>query len=99
MSDENSQLIADAIRAVKHPAIDLSLVELGIIRRFSVHGTSVHVEFAWPFQGIPIRDQLILSVKSPVENLGAQMTFSEDIMSNEERQKFLMLEQMAWRGL
>ena len=91
--------IEEIIGSVMHPAIDLSLITLGIIKDVKVTDEKVEVAFAFPFPNIPIGEQLINSVKIPVTNLGVAFDYQVFIMTEEERQKFLQLEASAWRGM
>ncbi|MCF2136830.1 MAG: iron-sulfur cluster assembly protein [Candidatus Thorarchaeota archaeon] len=98
MTQLTDESLRELLLKIKHPAIDLSLLELGIIRKYSVDGDDVNIEFAWPFPGIPIRNQLIYSVQGPLTEIGANLKFTETIMDESEKQRFLMLEQAAWKG-
>jgi len=91
--------VRKALDQVKHPAIDLTLVELGIVKEVSVIGNSVTITLAFPSAGIPIEDRLINSVREPVEKLGAEVEVKTTLMEPAEVQKFLALEQEAWKGL
>ena len=91
--------VREVVDQVKHPAIDLSLAELGIVKEIAVAGNKVDITMAFPFAGIPIEAQLINSVRAPVENLGAEVEVKTTLMNPEEVQKFLALEQQAWKGL
>lgn len=92
------QKILETIANVMHPAIDLSLTTLGIVKDIEIVDNKVNVTFAFPFPNIPIADQLINSIKKPVTNLGAEFNFQVVIMTEEERQSFLKLEASAWKG-
>jgi len=87
------------ISQVKHPAIDRTLIELGIIKDKTLEGNKVILTFAFPFPNIPIKDYLINSVKRPLEELGLEVEVNTTIMNQEERQRFLALEQESWKGL
>ena len=91
--------VLKAIANVKHPAIDLSLLELGVVQTVEVENNKAKVTFAFPFANIPIADMLINSVKQPIINLGAEFEGSLVLMTEEEKQRFLMLEQSAWKGM
>ncbi|RLD63224.1 MAG: metal-sulfur cluster biosynthetic enzyme [Bacteroidetes bacterium] len=91
--------VLKAIEDVKHPAIDLSLVELGIVKTVEVENNKVKIIFAFPFPNIPIADMLINSIKQPIIGLGAEYEDSIVMMTEEEKQRFLMLEQSAWKGM
>ena len=91
----------DAVRvveSVKHPAIDLSLVELGMIRNINVENDMVTMEFVFPFPNIPIKEMLFSSVRNPLENMGFSVSFTESLMTQEEVQRFLSLETANWKG-
>ena len=83
---------------VKHPVIDLSLVELGIVRDIEIEGNQVMLTFAFPFPNIPIRDRLIKSVRDPLEKMGASLEVKETVMDQEQLVRFLALEKENWTG-
>lgn len=91
--------IQEAITNVMHPAINLSLTTLGIVKDIKISEEKAEVTFAFPFPNIPIEEQLINSVKIPVTNLGTEFKYQVVIMTDEQRQKFLQLEASAWKGL
>ncbi|MEA2042871.1 MAG: iron-sulfur cluster assembly protein [Bacteroidota bacterium] len=91
--------IEDTIDSVMHPAIDLSLTALGMVKELKVTDQKAEVTFAFPFPNIPIGEQLINSIKIPVTNLGAEFDYQVVIMTEEEKQKFLQLEASAWKGM
>ncbi|MCK4416878.1 MAG: iron-sulfur cluster assembly protein [Candidatus Latescibacteria bacterium] len=90
--------IRRAVGQVKHPAIDRTLVDLGILKDVTVKGSNVTITMALPFAGIPIKDQLVASVREPIEKLGAEVEVEITVMSEKERQAFLAMEQESWRG-
>lgn len=85
---------------VIHPAIDLSLPKLGIIKetRF-IDDTKVLVVFAFPFAEIPIADQLFYLVHSALQQIGLEMRYQVVVMNEAEKARFMELEASAWRGL
>jgi len=90
--------IRQAIEQVKHPAIDYTLMDLGIIKSFNIEGKKVAITFAFPFPGVPIKDLLIDSVRLPLENLGAEVEIETTVMNPEELEKFRVMEQDGWKG-
>lgn len=90
--------VVDALQNVEHPAISLSLIDLGILTDIELINQDVVVVFAFPFPNIPIADQLIQSVKDAVESLGLTLKFDIRTMTIEERERFLTLEASAWKG-
>ena len=94
--DISEEKVRNAVAQVKHPAIDRTLMELGILKDITVEGDTVFVTLAFPFPGIPIRELLIESVRKPVEELGAKVEVKTTVMTAEELQAFLAMEQEAW---
>jgi ATP-binding protein involved in chromosome partitioning len=102
MSEELSEEeVRKALAPVKHPAIDRTLVDLGIARDIKVEGNMVLITLALPFAGVPaqIRQIFINSLSAPLKQLGAEVKFELTIMTADELQKFLAMEQEGWRGL
>ncbi len=93
--------IISIIEEVQHPAINASLTTLGILQNVDIipEENKVTATFAWPFEGIPIRDMLINSVSQSLKNLNITFEFDEKIMSEGERQKFLQIEKANWKGM
>lgn len=83
---------------VKHPMIDRSLLDLGIIKDISVENDKIEITLAFPFPNIPIQEHLIDSVREPITKLGAEVEVKLTVMNQEELQKFLAMEQDAWKG-
>ena len=90
--------VREAIAPVKHPAIDRTLVELGMVKDVEVEGQKVLLTLAFPFPNIPIEGMLKNSLQQPIEKMGAEVEFKTMVMSQEELQKFLAMEQAGWKG-
>jgi metal-sulfur cluster biosynthetic enzyme len=90
--------IVQTIESIQHPAIATSLTNLGILQDIDIEGNTVKATFVWPFEGIPIREQIINSVKNAIENMGLKFKYNERIMNEDEKQRFLALEKKYWRG-
>jgi len=90
--------IIQTIESVEHPAIATSLVNLGILQDIDFEGNKVTATFVWPFANIPIKPQLINSVKEPLKNMGLEFEYEERIMDESEREHFLELEKKYWKG-
>ena len=95
VTKENVQNI---LKGVKHPAIDLSLMELGMVKSVNVEDGAVKIILAFPFPNIPIADQLVNSVLGPLKEKGIEATTEITTMSQEEVQHFLSLETANWKG-
>jgi len=90
--------IIQTIESVQHPAIATSLVNLGILQDIDFEDNTVKATFVWPFANIPIKGQLIDSIKIPLQNMGLNFEYDERIMDESEREKFLELEKKYWKG-
>jgi Mrp family chromosome partitioning ATPase len=86
-----SDEVMDVLRRVMHPEIKRSLVELGMIRAVDVQGDEVAVTLALPFKGIPIRDQLVSSVRQELQKAypGRRTAVRMVEMSQRERAAFM----------
>ena len=89
---------SDLLEKVKHPAIDRSLLDLGIIKEIAVKDDKVAITMALSFPNIPITDQLISSIKEPIDKLGMEVEVKQTIMNQNELQRFLTMEQEGWKG-
>lgn len=94
----SEQDIRKVLAEVKHPAIDSTLVELGIVKDIKIEGDKVVVTIVFPVPNIPIRDTIINSVKEPIAKLGLGCVVKETIMGHQEREVFLDKEQKNWKG-
>ncbi len=95
---KTKEFAIDVINAVKHPAIDYSLVELGMIKNIEVNDDTVTLSFVFPFPDIPIADALIASIATPLKNIGFTLEHDVVTMTEEEKAKFLRMEHEAWKG-
>ena len=92
--EEVLELISD----VKHPAINYSLQDLGIVRDLNINENSAEVIFAFPFPGIPIADALVNSISKPIIANGIEFKYKIDLMTMEEKDKFMKMEVAGWKG-
>ena len=90
--------VRKALVGVKHPMIDRTLLDLGIIRYINVENNRAKITLAFPFPNIPIKEHLINSVREPITKLGAEVDVKLTVMNQEEIQRFLAMEQEAWKG-
>ncbi|MBN1526412.1 MAG: DUF59 domain-containing protein [Candidatus Omnitrophica bacterium] len=94
----SEQDIRKAVAKVKHPAIDNTLAELGMIDNITFENNKVIVTIAFPVPNVPIRDRIIESVRKPIADLGAECEIRETIMTEQDRGIFLDKEQKNWKG-
>jgi len=90
--------VLELISGVMHPAINYSLVDLGIVRDFGINENSIEVIFAFPFPGIPIADALVESISKPIIAEGIEFKYKIDLMTQDEKDKFMQLEVAGWVG-
>jgi len=97
-----NQHIREALAKVEHPSISATLIELGMLKNGTVTPDGkVTFTLVLPFPSIPdnIRDYLINSLASAAQSAGGKISGANlDLMSDEERQEFLVKEQENWRG-
>lgn len=95
ISEEN---VRRAIAQIKHPAIDRTLIDLGMVKDITIEGNKVTVTLAVPFPGIPIKDLLVNSVREPIEKLGAKVEVKLAVMNQQELKAFVAMENESWKG-
>jgi len=95
----SSEDVTQALANVMHPAIDRSLMDLGMIRDIVLTGATASLSLVIPFPGIPILSFLEKRLKESVKPLGVNLTIQIANMDQEEIQKFLAMEKEAWKGL
>ena len=91
--------ILKSLENVMHPAINFSLVKLGIVKDVVTDGKTAKVIFALPFANIPIIHDLIFSVSQPILNMDLKFKYETILMTEEEKAKFMQLETEGWKGL
>ena len=90
--------IEKELKSIKHPAINETLFNLGIIRKIEFKEDKIIVNLAFPFENIPIKGQLIELVKKPLLNVGKKAEIKVAVMEKEELEIFLRKEKEHWLG-
>ena len=90
--------IKKKLKSVKHPVINSSLYDLGIIDGVKLNDNKITIFLAFPFPNIPIKDILIERVKEPLLDLKMEIEISISTMSREKLNNFSSLEQKNWQG-
>lgn len=90
--------ILNELEKVGHPAINYSLIKLGIVTDVEFKDNKVSVVFAFPFPNIPVAGMLVNSIEQPVKSLGLDFEYKIRVMNEEEKTRFLQLEAEAWKG-
>ena len=96
---ETIEKVVAELRKVKHPAINNSLINLGIVTDIDVEDNIVELVFAFPFPNIPIADQLVDSIAKPIKELGLEFKHSIRLMDEQEKVRFMQLEAEGWKGM
>ena len=88
----------NAISTVKHPAIDCSLAELGILQDIELYTEdTIIATFVFPFQKIPVKDRLINAVRKVAADFGYKFEYIVRYMNKNEKAHFLELEKIHWK--
>ena len=95
----DNKKIIDAISNIKHPAINHSLIDLGIVKDIDVAENTAVITFAFPFPNIPIADQLINLIAQPIKEIGFSFQHVIILMTETEKTKFMQMEKEAWTGM
>lgn len=103
MTDINrEQAIIEALERVEHPAIATTLLNLGMLRDYTVSADgTVSLTLVLPFPNIPdhVRDYMVNSLALAARSADGELTqVNLALMSEDERQEFLRIEQQNWRG-
>lgn len=103
MSEKKKQVI-EAINSVKHPEIDNTLVDLGMVRdiEYIEEDETATLTLVLPFYGIPvqIRDYMANQLYLAIKEAGAELKSVNVAEMNEaERQEFFIKEKENWKGL
>jgi len=89
--------VRKALEKIEHPAINSTLIDLGIIKEISTKENKVTIIIAFPFPNIPIGDYFVNSVREAIEKLGAKPEIKITVMDQEEQKRFLTMEQENWK--
>ncbi len=100
MSEKVSEKdVRQLLAKVKHPAINCSLVDLGMIKNVKIKRDEVTVMLALPSLGIPIREHLVNLIREAITKLGVEVDVTITEMNQKEIQAFLAIEHEKWKGL
>jgi ATP-binding protein involved in chromosome partitioning len=95
------QDVQEAVGKVTHPAISRTLVDLGMVKNVSLHGSEAKLTLVLPVLNIPVpvKEHLVNSLREAVAALDVRLEVEMAQMNEEERQAFLAMEQESWKGL
>ncbi len=98
INNTSSEDVKELLKGIKHPAIDETLLNLGMIKDIKVEGNKAIIVLAFPFLNIPIKDQLIELIKEPLTKLKMDIKIETTIMDKKELEDFLAKEQENWKS-
>lgn len=86
-----NERVLDALRQVMHPEIKRNLVELEMIKDVVVRDRLVTLTLALPFKEVPIKDDLVHSVREAVAGVDSDLEVTVNLaeMSQQERAAFM----------
>lgn len=89
-----------ALIRVMHPEINHNLVDLGMIKNVIIGDNRVVLTLVLPFMHIPIKEDLIRSIKEAIRKLSADVEIKIKLaeMNQEERARFIDMAKKAWIG-
>jgi len=92
--------IENTLNTIKHPAIDATLKELGMLENVKIKNNKVSLKIFFPFEGVPIKPIIFNSIKKALKAIGVEkVKIQEGVMNEKERNKFLAIEQEKWKGM
>ena len=95
--DITEEDVRKAVAQVMHPAIDRTLIDLGMVKDITVGDNLATLTLVLPFPEIPIKEYLVNSVREPITKLGIEVEVKITVMSQQEREAFLVMEQESWK--
>ena len=90
--------LIDELSKIMHPEVNHSLIDLGVIKNIEIVENKAKMIFAFPFPDISIADVLIKSVAKPVSELGLSLSYNVRIMTEDEKNKFMIMEEEDWKN-
>ncbi len=102
INNPSEEEIRQKLVEIKHPEIDCTLVDLGMLSNISINSDKITLTIKLPAMGIPVqvKDMLINSIEQALTNLDTDLEASVTLaqMSQEERMKFLSMARANWTG-
>jgi metal-sulfur cluster biosynthetic enzyme len=100
--DTSEEEIRRRLAGIKHPEINCTLVDLGMLRDISIDSNKVTLTLKLPIIGIPtqVKDMLANSINQALVDLDTRLEAIITVaqMSQEERMKFFSMARANWTG-
>ena len=84
----------DQLNQVRHPEINQSLTELGMIGKIQKQKNKWIIELKLPFPQVPILSILIASIQEALKEYDTEIITA--VMTEEEKEKFFALARKNW---
>ncbi|MHA1820052.1 MAG: iron-sulfur cluster assembly protein [Promethearchaeota archaeon] len=90
--------IREAIKDVRHPEIDNTLVNLGIIKDIKIDNGKIIITLNLPFPQVPdaIVNIFMSSINPKLQKFNMDVIYLRSYMTKEELDRFLKLEKEGW---
>lgn len=86
--------IKELLNKIKHPEINNSLIELGMIGKIQKNENKIIVELKLPAAEIPIKEELANLIKEGLKGFNVEVNSS--VMNDSERENFFELAHKNW---
>lgn len=99
MEKTEKDKIKNAIEGVMHPEINSTLMKLGMIKDIKIE-KDVKLTLVLPFLNVPIKDDLVDSIKSAIKNINKniEIKINFSVMDEKEKERFFSMARAAWIG-
>ncbi|QEE14316.1 hypothetical protein DSAG12_00128 [Promethearchaeum syntrophicum] len=89
--------LKEILESMKHPFIDYSLIDLGILKNVEAVGDKIVVNITWPAPDPDnaIKPFIISLVLGSLKKLNRKIEINETLMNDEERKFYLDLEKKS----
>ena len=85
--------LKEILESMKHPFIDYSLIDLGILKNVEAVGDKIIVNIAWPSADSAIKPFIFSLVTGSLKKLNRKIEINESIMTNEDKKFYSELEE------
>jgi metal-sulfur cluster biosynthetic enzyme len=98
----SEQEVRQALSGIKHPEINNTLAELGMLKDVALDSNRAIIKLALPFMGIPVqvKEHIVNSLRQTLAGLEAGLEVEINLveMTPEERARFIKMAQEGWIG-
>jgi len=83
--------LKEILEEMKHPFINYSLIDLGILKNVEAAGDKILVNIAWPSADSVIKPFIISLVSGSLKKLNRKIEIKESLMKEEDRKFYMKL--------